>query len=478
METLLKSLSNIMDAFGSSIIVPVILFLISLFLKVPMKKAFQSALNAGIGLTGFNFIIGAYTPIVTPVVQRMVEATGVQLNILDTGWQAASVVAYATEAGMIFLGLGLVLQLILFATKYTDMFLASDLWNNYSYMLWGSMLYIITRNIWLSLGLMIVMNLITITLAEIHSKRWSTFYGYPGTTIVASHDLAALPIGIAVDWILNKLGADRIKVDTDTLQERFGVLGEAPVLGFILGMLIGLAGNFMRLDMLVAWGEIFTLAISTAAIMAIFPRVASIFSSAFTSITDAARKSNSSSEDEERDWYLGINDAAGYGEPATLSTGLILIPIILVIAIFAPGNQALPLVDLIAIPYMLQAIVPLSNGNIFKSVISGTVYLTLGLYLVTAIGPIFTEVATDVGFNLPEGALMIFSLAVLTNLLGGILFFVFMTQNPLFIILTFIFAFGFQYIAKKNKDAIHEYLERTALGDEYVRTEEKGEVTT
>ena len=107
---MLEILSKIMAAFGAAIVVPIVIFIIAMFLKVKPKRAFQAALNAGIGLTGFNMLIGAYTPIVTPVVNNMVKHTGVNLRILDTGWQATSVVAYSTQVGMIFLGLGLLIQ--------------------------------------------------------------------------------------------------------------------------------------------------------------------------------------------------------------------------------------------------------------------------------------------------------------------------------------------------------------------------------
>ena len=53
---MLEILSNIMDSFGAAIVVPVIIFFIALVMKVKPKKAFNAALNAGIGLTGFNMI--------------------------------------------------------------------------------------------------------------------------------------------------------------------------------------------------------------------------------------------------------------------------------------------------------------------------------------------------------------------------------------------------------------------------------------
>lgn len=458
---MLEILSNIMDSFGAAIVVPVIIFFIALVMKVKPKKAFNAALNAGIGLTGFNMIIGAYSPIVTPVVQRMVAETGVNLRILDTGWQATSVVAYSTQVGMIFLGLGLLMQLILFVLKFTNIFMPSDLWNNYSFMLWGSMLYIATGNLWLSIGLMVLSNLYCFVFSEIVAKRWSTYYGYPSCTITAPHHICSVPLAIGIDWILTKLGANKVQWNLEKIQEKLGFLGEPTSLGLVLGSLLGLAGNFMRLNTLEGWGEIATVGIATAAIMAIFPKIAGIFASAFTTITDASKKT-AKSGGKNRVWFLAINDAAGYGETSTLLTGMLLMPIVLILAIILPGNETLPMVDLIAIPYMIELTICISNGNIFKSLISGTIWCIGGLYMITAVAPIFTEVAMEVGVNLPEGALLICSFAVMTNHIMGGLFLIFLTQNPFLIGLSVIVYIGMYFFVRTKREVIHNYLEKQA----------------
>lgn len=450
-----------MDSFGAAIVVPVIIFFIALVMKVKPKKAFNAALNAGIGLTGFNMIIGAYSPIVTPVVQRMVAETGVNLRILDTGWQATSVVAYSTQVGMIFLGLGLLMQLILFVLKFTNIFMPSDLWNNYSFMLWGSMLYIATGNLWLSISLMVLSNLYCFVFSEIVAKRWSTYYGYPSCTITAPHHICSVPLAIGIDWILTKLGANKVQWNPEKIQEKLGFLGEPTSLGLVLGSLLGLAGNFMRLNTLEGWGEIATVGIATAAIMAIFPKIAGIFASAFTTITDASKKT-AKSGGKNRVWFLAINDAAGYGETSTLLTGMLLMPIVLILAIILPGNETLPMVDLIAIPYMIELIICISNGNIFKSLISGTIWCIGGLYMITAVAPIFTEVAMEVGVNLPEGALLICSFAVMTNHIMGGLFLIFLTQNPFLIGLSVIVYIGMYFFVRTKREVIHNYLEKQA----------------
>ena len=79
----MELLQNILSSFGAAVVVPVMLFIVALFLKVKPKKAFQSALNAGIGLTGFNLIVNSFVPIVTPVINNMVEQTGVKLPVFD-----------------------------------------------------------------------------------------------------------------------------------------------------------------------------------------------------------------------------------------------------------------------------------------------------------------------------------------------------------------------------------------------------------
>ena len=311
----------------------------------------------------------------------------------------------------------------------------------------------------LSIGLMVLANLFTLLFSEVLAKRWASYYGYPGTTISAPHDVVQVPYGMLMDWILTKAGANKVQWNPTSVQQRLGFLGEPTTLGFILGMALGFSGNYMRLDDLKAWGEIMTVGVSTAAVMSIFPKIAGIFASAFTSITDASKKSAKSSG-KDRQWYLAINDAAGYGEPATLISGLLMIPIILVLAIILPGNETLPMVDLIAIPYIIQPIVAISRGNIFKTLISGIVLLVINLYVITAVAPIFTSVAQSVGVVIPAGTLLIASFVVLGNYFLGTLFLIFLTQNPLWIGLSILLYLILFFFVKKNKEAIVDYLER------------------
>ena len=139
------------QTFGSPIIISIILFFICLAFKVKAKNAFLSALYAAIGLMGFMWLINEYIPVVVPVVINMITNTGVNLPGIDVGWVATALVAYSTEAGMIYLILGTVFQLILFLVKFTNVFQPSGVWDNYSYAIYGSMVYWLTKDLsWLS----------------------------------------------------------------------------------------------------------------------------------------------------------------------------------------------------------------------------------------------------------------------------------------------------------------------------------------
>ena len=83
-------------------------------------------------------------------------------------------------------------------------------------------------------------------------------------------------------------------------------------LGFFLGMFIGILGSVNKLGTIAGWGDILEAAIATSAVMALFPKIASMFAQAFAPITEAARRFMGKAGD--REWYIAVNDAVGYGE--------------------------------------------------------------------------------------------------------------------------------------------------------------------
>ena len=160
------TLKLIFDTFANYITVPIIIFVICKIFRTPTKRAFQSAVLVGVGLMGMSFVTTAFGNVLTPLIQRMVEVSGIDKPGLDIGWQAVASVAYSTDMGMMFIGVGLLFQVAVWFLKITDIFMPSDLWNNYSISVWGSFLFLLCGNMPLAFALMFFVNLVTLLIAE------------------------------------------------------------------------------------------------------------------------------------------------------------------------------------------------------------------------------------------------------------------------------------------------------------------------
>lgn len=455
----LQNIKEFFSVFGAPVFLPIVIFIICKALKMNNKKAFLSGLYAGVGLQGFMLLIGAFTPIIMPVIKQMVHSTGINLPVLDLGWQTSAIIAYSSKIGLIFFAFAIIIQLVLFATKFTNIFLPSDLWLNYTYMIWGSMMYIGTKNIWLSMLFMIVILLYNILNIEVICKRWSRYYKYPNCTIISMHNTEVTLLLYVLDPIFNKLGINKLRFHPDKLKEKLGVFGEVGTIGLILGILIGILGNIKRLDSMVAWGQITKLGIVLAALMMIFPKISQIFAQAFEPMADIVNKRLDNEKEKGREWYIGVDDATGYGEPATLITGTLLIPIMIFMALILPGNKTLPMVDLIALPFMVEALIAMTKGNMIKTIIVGGIWYSLGLYMCSAIAPIYTQAAIAAGIALPTGAVMITSFNMMAQPIAGLMFLAFLSQNPILILGIIILYFILLIVVKKNKERIHNYIE-------------------
>lgn len=436
---MLTTLTHFFAAFGATVVVPVMIFIIALCLRVRPKVALASGLYAGVGLTGFSWIITAFTPLVTKIIKQMVHSTGINLPIVDLGWQAGSLAAFGAPVGILIFVLALIFELILFWLGITKVLVPSGLWNNYGDMIWGVLAYYATGKLWIALALPAFLICFSLILSEIQADRWSKYYQIPNACTCCLHNVEMVIPAIILDPLWNCLGLNRIAITPNGLKKRFGVLGEPTFLGAILGVFIGILGNLTDLFTFKAWGQILQFAIQLAAVMTIFPLVTKIFADAFVPLAneiDAHRKAQDAKEgtiSNKKQWFLVVDDGVGYGETTTILSGMILIPIMVAIAFLLPGNRTLPVVDLIALPYMCESFVALTNGNIAKVIANGVVWFSVGLYASSWLGSIYTGAVSHFGVALPAGVVMITSFNLMARPINALIFAAFISQSPLWI---------------------------------------------
>src|SRR5699024_9393476 len=326
---MLETLNNFFTIFDASIIVPIIIFIIALFLHVKFSKSIMSAFYAGVGLTGFNWVIAEFTPIVTKIVRQMVNNTGIKLPVVDIGWQAGSLASFGSSVGITFFVFGLIFELIIFALGITKVFMASNLWNNFGFMIWGTLAYYVTHNFWLSLSLSFFMLLYTLVIAEIQADRWSEYFEIKNATVASLHNIEQTIPAILLDPLWNLLGFNKVKLTPEVFKDRLGVFGEPTSLGVILGIIIGIIGNLNNITDIEAWGERLKLAIARDVFMNIVALITDVCDKAITHLADGIDRRQKDEMKEKtlsNRWFLGLGDGVGYVEPATILSGMILIP--------------------------------------------------------------------------------------------------------------------------------------------------------
>lgn len=461
---MLATINQAFTSLGATVMVPLVIFFVAIILKVKFSQALQSALYAGVGLTGFGWMITSFTPSVTKLIRQMVSNLGLELKVVDLGWQAGSLTAFSSKVGVFFFVVGLALELLLFLCGVTKIMMASNLWNNFGFMIWATVAYQATGNFWLSFGVAVFMLLYTLLLAEIQAQRWSAYYQVPNATVAALHNIEQVIPAIILDPLWNKLGLNRIQVTPATLKAKLGIFGEPTLLGAGLGLLIGGLANLSRLTTISAWSQITQLMIQLAAVMTIFPLIAGIFAKAFAPLAAAInhRAPQTVATNGAKRWFLAVDDGIGYGESATLIAGMLLIPLMVMMAFVLPGNQTLPVVDLISIPFMIESMIALTNGNLVKVILNSLIWFSLGLYMASYLAPLYTQAVLHYGAVLPAGVVLVTSFNLIARPLNGFVLLAFISQQLWLISLCIVIYVGLLWLVRTHRDQIWQYLERQA----------------
>lgn len=86
---------------GSTVFLPIIIFILGIIFGVKPAKAAISGFTVGIGSIGLNLVIGLLSDNLGTAIQVMGEHYGVSLNIMDIGCGVGGPLAFSTTLGMI-----------------------------------------------------------------------------------------------------------------------------------------------------------------------------------------------------------------------------------------------------------------------------------------------------------------------------------------------------------------------------------------
>ncbi|MBP2097326.1 PTS galactitol transporter subunit IIC [Enterococcus rivorum] len=383
METLLGVVQYILN-LGPTVILPLAIFTIAVVFRVPVAKALRSAITVGIGFVGVNLVISLLSDNLGVAAQKMVERFGLNLTVVDAGWPAAAAAAWASPVAAVLIPICLIVNIILIFFKFTKT-LDIDIWNYWHFIAAGAVGFIVTEGNWFfAIGCAIVFEMVVLKVADMAAPMVEEFYGLKGVSLPTGSTVAYGVIGVPIGWVISKIPVIKdIEISPETIQKRFGIFGEPMMMGLIIGMGMGLLAGY---DI----GDTFKLGISLGAVMLLMPRMVKILMEGLIPISEAAREFLKERY-KDRELYLGLDAALSIGHPANISTGLILVPITLLLAVIIPGNKVLPFGDLATIPFYVAYIVASRKGNILHSVITGTIVIALALLMATDFAPVHTQ---------------------------------------------------------------------------------------
>ncbi|VFT12760.1 PTS galactitol transporter subunit IIC [Salmonella enterica] len=360
-------------------------------------KALRSSLIVGIGFVGIYAIFDILTSNVGPAAQAMVERTGISLPVVDLGWPPLAAITWGSPIAPFVIPLTMLINVAMLAlnkTRTVDV----DMWNYWHFALAGTLVYYSTGSFVLGLSAAAIAAIVVLKLADWSAPLVAKYFGLEGISLPTLSSVVFFPIGLLFDKIIDKIpGVNRIHIDPENVQKKMGIFGEPMMVGTILGVLLGIIAGY-------DFKHILLLGISIGGVMFILPRMVRILMEGLLPLSEAIKKYLNAKYPGRDDLFIGLDIAVAVGNPAIISTALILTPISVFIAFLLPGNKVLPLGDLANLAVMASMIVLACRGNIFRAVITAIPVIVADLWIATKIAPFITGMAKDVNFKMAEGS--------------------------------------------------------------------------
>lgn len=387
---------NFILGLGSTVMLPIIIFVFGLIMRAGFSKSFKSGVTIGIGFTGINLVITLLTDQLGPVAQAMTERLGLDLQVIDIGWPAMSSISWAWAAAGLMIPIGLVINFVMLTLKLTKT-MNVDIWNYWQFAFVGYAVTTVSGSLPMGIIAASALSILALILADYTQPFVEKFFGMPGISFPHLTALGFLPLVVPLNWLIDKIpGLNKLNANPETIRKRFGIFGEPMSMGLIIGLALGILGG-QKID------AVLKLAITMAAVMYLMPKMVAILMEGLIPISEAAREFMAK-HFGDREIFIGLDAAVSLGEPSVIAVGLLLVPITILLAIVLPGNKLLPFADLAVIPFIVCLITAMSKGNVIRALIVGTVVMACVLLMATNLAPIETQMALTAGIKMPAGA--------------------------------------------------------------------------
>jgi len=379
--------------FKPYVMLPIIIFTLALIFRIKLKTAVTSAFTIGIGFIGIFIVFDYFVAIINPVIQALIERTGLHLNILDAGWPPLAAVTWSFGLAPVFILLVMVVNIILLVTKLTKT-VNIDIWNYWHFIFAGALVYNVTQNVFLSSMATILICIITLKIADWSAPLVNKFSGMDGISIPTLSAATYFPFGVLGNKLIDKVPfINKIDANPEKMKEKIGLAGEPMIIGFVIGALLGLGGGY-------EFRKITELAFGIAAVIYILPKMANIVGTSLIPISDGMKEFIKRRFPDIGGTYIALDVAVLVGIPSVVVTAILLMPVALILSFVLPGVKFIPLGDLVNIMGSVALVCAATKGNVIRSFLIGIPIVAIHLYTASNMASMYTKLAGSVNYRL------------------------------------------------------------------------------
>lgn len=386
---MLEKIIGYIPDMGTSSLLPLAVIVLCLCMGISVGKALRSGLMIGAGFAGIGLIVDMMNTRLGTAAQAMSERFGLQLGVIDIGWQGASPMAWASGIAAAAIPIAVFINILMLACKWTRT-VNLDLWNIWHMIFTGAVAQAVTGKLWAGILGIAVHAVIAYKLGDLLAPFIEGYFAFPGLTVPHGTSAYMAPIACLVDLTIDKIPiVNRIDFSIEKLQDKAGVFAEPVVIGGIMGGVIGLLAGY-GID------QAFPLGIEMAAVMVFMPQIVKCIMEGLVPLSERAKKLLSDHFGKEG-VYIGLDPAILLGNSQVVTAGLLFIPLTLVLAMLVPGNRVLPFGDLATISFFIAIAVAVHRGNLFRTLISGCAIMYMTLWIANQTIPWITELGKWTG---------------------------------------------------------------------------------
>lgn len=395
---LLNSTLTYFLSFQPYVLLPIIIFILALIFRIEKKTAIKSSLKLGIGFIGVFMTFDYFVDIIRPVVEAIIDRIGLNMPVLDVGWPPLAAITWSFNLApllLVILMLTNAVMLIMNKTKTVNI----DIWNYWHIIFLGAMVFYITNSLLITFIISILCFILTLKLAEWTAPMVNKSLGMDGICIPHLSGGIHYPLALIGNKIIDKIpGLNKINADPEAIQKRLGLFGEPMIIGLILGLILGISGDYEIKETL-------EIGIKFSAVIFILPKMGGILAESLIPIAEGMKTFIQEKLPNTGERFIGLDVAVLFGLPANIVTTLLLIPTSIVLAIILPGVTFIPLGDLTNLLVPVAFITIATKGNIIRSYLLGIPIVIGTLYMGSWIAPLLTEMALKANYEVVGGGI-------------------------------------------------------------------------